>query len=186
MPTTQNTINLIRTKTSESPQLDAIEVSLRRTGYIAIIGFLCLSVITGSVYAFFSHELSKYKTEQSELITRINSLKTKEGYLLAIKDRTKTVEKAMSNQKPWGQMLDLVATFTAPPALVNIAVDEQNKIVLTLKTGSLEQILSIVDTISNHVNAGKIRSPQLISFQFGKSGDFEISLSFYAMFDTAI
>jgi hypothetical protein len=55
---------------------------------------------------------------------------------------------------------------------------------VTLKSTSLENILSTVDTISGHVISGKIKNPQLQSFQFGKNGEFEVSVSFFAVFDS--
>lgn len=183
MPTTQHTINLIRTKTIVSPEVEAIESSLKKASMITLAVFICISVVVGSTYLLFYYKLNNEETQKKNLITRINSLKNKEAYLLAIKDRTKTVEKAMSNQKPWVQMLDLVNTFATPPALTSISVDEQDKIALTVKTKSLEDILHIAESIITNVNSKRIKNPQLVSFQVLKEGDFEISISFYALFN---
>lgn len=184
MPTTNNTINLIRTKTNTSPQFDAIEQSIRKTAMIGLGVFICLSIVIGSVYALFYYKLDTQEAEKKELITRVNSLKVKEAYLLAIKDRTKTVEKVMGNQKPWANMLDLVSTFATPPTLMSLSVDEQDKIGLVIKTESLENVLHIIELIIENVQAAKIKSPQLNSFQMVKNGNFEVSISFYALFNT--
>jgi hypothetical protein len=184
MPTINNTINLIRTNTNESRQFDAIEISVRKTAMIGLLIFISLSVVIGSVYALFYYKLDNQEAEKKALITRVNSLKNREAYLLAIKDRTRTVEKVMGNQKPWAQMLDLVSTIAVPPSLMSILVDEQDKIALTIKTQSLENVLHIVESIIANVDAAKIKSPQLNSFQMVKDGYFEVSISFYAVFNT--
>jgi hypothetical protein len=182
MPTSPNTINLIRTKTSSSPQLDAIEASLRRTGYIGVVLFLCASCVIAMVYFLFYFEESSLQKEKADLTRRVNAAKNKEGLLLAIRDRTKTVEKAMANQKPWVKVLDLVETFAVPPNLGTITVDEQNKVVITLKAASLDEVLKMVNTIIASAKDNHLKDPQLISFQFGKGGIAELSVSFSAVF----
>jgi hypothetical protein len=182
MPTSLNTINLIRTKTSSSPQLDAIEASVRRSAYIAVAAFLCIGVTAAIVYYLFYFENLNLQKEKTQLIARINAEKNKEGFLIAIKDRTKIVQKVMENQKPWTKTLDLVATFAIPPTLASLSVDEQNKVVLGIKAGSLDQVLYMINTIIVHTKENRIRNPQLLSFQIGKKGEVELSISFFALF----
>ncbi len=184
MPTTDNTINLIRTKTEASPQLDAISKSLRKTAMISLISFLCIAVVCGSVFTLLQMQSTNEELEQSQLLKEINSLKVKESYILAIKERTKTVSKAMSDQKPWATMLELVSTFAKPPSLTYISVDEQNKIIIRVEMSSMEEILSLTDIIIAHVYDGKIKNPQLASFQIGKDGTFDVSISFFATFES--
>lgn len=184
MAANQHTINLIHTQANASPELDAIDASIRKATIIALIGFICVAVITASVYGLYYYRQSREEEEKAQLITRVNSLKNKEAYLLAIKDRTKTVEKALGNQKPWIQMLVLVNSFASPPTLSSITVDEQDKIALNIKTESMEEILQIVDAMKLNVQANKIKNPQLVSFQMLKTGTFEIAISFYAIFTT--
>src|SRR6185369_1581387 len=143
MPTSPDTINLIRTKTSSSPQIDAIESSLRRTAYIAVALFLCTGITMAIVYYLFYFQNLTLQKEKASLIARINADKNKEGFLIAIKDRTKIVQKVMANQKPWTLMMDLVATFAKPPLLTTFTVDEQNKIVLGIKSDSLDDVLTM-------------------------------------------
>ncbi len=182
MPTSEHTINLIRNKSAASPQTEAIEASIKKASTVTLSIFVGVSVILASVYFLFYYQLNGQEEQKRDLITRVNSLKNKEAYLLAIKARTKTVEKVMANQKPWVEMLDLVYTFAAPPSLSSISVDEQNKILLTIRTQTLEEILRIVQAIASNVEANKIKNPQLVSFQLVKNGFFEISVSFFAVF----
>ena len=182
MPTSLNTINLIRTKTSTSPQLDAIEGSIRRSAYVGVGLFLCIGVTMAIVYYLFYFQNMSLQKEKATLIGVINAEKNKEGLLIAIKDRTKIVQKAMESQKPWTKTLDLVATFAIPPSLASLSVDEQNKVVIGIKAGSLDEVLYMVNTIIAHTTDKKIRSPQLLSFQVGKKGEVEMSISFFALF----
>lgn len=184
MAANQHTINLIHTQANASPEIDAIDASVRKAAIFALIGFICVAVVTASVYGLYYFQQSREEAEKAELVSRVNSLKNKEAYLLAIKDRTKTVEKVLANQKPWIQMLDLVNSFASPPALSSITVDEQDKIALIIKTESLEDILGIVDAMRLNAEANKIKNPQLVSFQILKTGAFEIAISFYAIFTT--
>lgn len=184
MAANQHTINLIHTQANTSPELEAIDTSVRKAAIVALIGFVCVAIITASVYLLYYYKQNKMEGEKTELISRVNSLKNKEAYLLAIKDRTKTVEKVLGNQKPWIQMLVLVNAFASPPALSSITVDEQDKVALIIKTESMEDILRIVDTLRQQVAANKIKNPQLVSFQILKNGTFEIATSFYAIFTT--
>lgn len=182
MPTSPNTINLIRTKTSSSPQMEAIEASLKKSSYIGLALFLGVSVILALLYGLFYFENGNLQKQKTQLIADINSQKSKEGLLLAIKDRTKTVEKAMATQKPWTETLDLVSTFATPPLLSTISVDEQNKVTLSVKADSLDDLLTMVNTIITHTKEDKIRNPQLLSFQVGKTGQVELTISFFALF----
>jgi hypothetical protein len=182
MPTQQNTINLIRTKTSSSPQLESIETSLRRTGMIGLVIFLCVSVVLGSVYTFYFFENQKLQSEKSALIERINAQKNKEGFLLAIKDRTKLVQKAMASQKPWIQTIDLVSTFVTAPFLTSMTVDELDKVTLSVSANSLDNILIMISSIIEDAKHNKLRNPRLASFVVGKKGAIDLTISFTAKF----
>lgn len=184
MAANQHTINLIHTQSNVSPELDAIDASVRKATVVTLIVFICVAVVTASVYVLYYFKQQTVDDEKKELITHVNTLKNKEAYLLAIKDRTKTVEKVLLNQKPWIQVLNLVNTFASPPLLSSITVDEQDKIALIIKVDSLEEVLRIVDSLKQYVSQNKIKNPQLVSFQILKNGSFEISISFYAVFAT--
>ena len=182
MPNQPNTINLIRTKTSSSPQLEAIESSLRKSSIAALIGFISLGVILAIVYGLYYFQLQNFESEKTQLTNRINAVKNKEGLLIAIKDRTKVVDKVMKNQKPWIKILDLVATFATPPLVTNITVDDQNKVTIAVKSQSLDSVVDMVNIILAHTKENTIRNPQIISFQVAKKGGIELSISFFAVF----
>lgn len=182
MPNQPNTINLIRTKTSSSPQLEAIESSLKKSGLIGLVAFICVGVVLGIVYTLYYVRLQNLENEKTQLTNRINAAKNKEGLLIAIKDRTNVVSKVIKNQKPWVKILDLVATFAAPPLLTNIAVDDQNKVTISVKSQSLDNVFDLVNTILSHTKENKIKNPQILSFQIAKKGGVELTISFFAVF----
>jgi len=177
-----NTINLIRTKTSSSPQLDAIEGSLRRTGYIALGAFLCVGFIIAVVYIFFMSEKSRLETTQKDLKRQLTANIQKEGMYLSIKDRTRIVKQVLANQKPWSKLLDQISVFTAPPVLTGISVDDQSKVTLTLGAGSIDSVLSVTNAVIAQAKEGKIINPQLMSFQISKTGNIVATISFLVIF----
>jgi hypothetical protein len=182
MPTSPNTINLIATKTGLSPQVELIEKSLQRASFIAIIVFLAAGAAVGGFYALYSAQMSSLETERTQLRSQINAAKNNEGLLVSIKDRTRIVEKAMSSQKPWGKMLDLLGTVAVPPTLATVSVDDENLIDITIQGATIDEIVSPINVLIAYAQEGKIKNPKLTSIQFGKSGQVNISLTFSAVF----
>jgi hypothetical protein len=177
-----NTINLIRTKTSSSPQYDSIESSLRKSGYVGLIAFVCIGISLTVIYTLFYFQLQSLDQEKIQLVNRINASKSKEAMLMAIQNRTKVVSNVIKNQKPWMKILDLVSTFASAPLLTNISVDDQNKVVIAVKSQTLESVLDMVNIIISQTKDNQIRSPQLISFQTAKKGGVELTIAFFAVF----
>lgn len=182
MALAQNSINLIRTKTSGSPGLDSIEQSLRRSGYIGLFAFLCVGVVIASLYFFFYQQNSGLIQTKTTLTTQVDAEKQKEGMYLAIQDRTKVISSVLAGQRPWVKVLDRISTFVSPPELISISVDDQNKIVLSITSSSLNSVLSIVNAIAAEAKANHFVSPQLLSLQIGNKGLVQVSISFFALF----
>lgn len=177
-----NTINLIRTRTSSSPQLDAIEGSLRRTAYIGLIVFLSLGFLTGVVFFLLTLQKNSLEARRVQLTQQVAAAKRKEGILISIKERTQLVTRAMKSQKPWAQMLDRLSVAVSSARLSHISVDEQNKVTLTIQATSLDDVLGAVIGIIAMAKENYIRAAQLVSLQLGKTGGVEISVSFFAQF----
>jgi len=179
---TINTINLIRTKTPGSPQLGAIESSLRKSGYVFLITFLSIGLLVGVLYVLFSAEEKNLLSRKEEYEVRVNSDKQAEGLFRSIKDRTKIVEKTMTSKRPWSQLLDETNAIVTPPVLTTIGVDDENKITLTVNAGSIDIILPIVNAMIAQSQANHFVNPQLISLQISKTGAVIASFSFSAAF----
>jgi hypothetical protein len=179
---TVNTINLIRTKTGSSQQLDAIQASLRKTGYIGLTIFVCVGILIGVLYLLFSAEERNLTAQKKELITRLQRDAVREGYFRSIKDRTTIVSKTMSSKRPWAELLDKVNAVVAPPSLTRISVDEQNKVSITVSVPTVDLVLPVVNGLINETRNKHITKPQMTSLQFGKNGAITASFSFGAVF----
>lgn len=182
MARAQTSINLIRTKTSGSPELGSIEQSLRRSGYIGLFAFLCMGVVVGVVYYFFYQENTTLTQTKTTLEMQVDAQKQKEGMYLAIQDRTGVIGSVLSGQRPWVKVLDRINTFVSPPELTSIAVDDQNKIILSITTSSLDSVMSVVNAVIAEAKANHFVNPQLLSLQIGNKGVVQVSIAFFALF----
>jgi len=176
-------INLIRTKTSISPQYEAIELSLRKTGLIGIIAFLCASFLIGIVYLLINAEYTSLKSEKTTVLRELSQYAKSEVYYRAIKDRTKIVTAVMATQHPWSQLLDRVTNSIAgPPILTSITVDDQNRIVIMLTTETIESMLNAVNAVITQAQEKALTKPTLVSFQIDDKGKVQVSISFFSVF----
>ncbi len=178
----QSSINLIRTRTGASPQLEAIETSLRRTGYVSIIAFLCVSIICTVIYVLFNQNKQDLQSSKQSLINEVTGNAQKEALYLSIKNRTLIVGKALDNLHPWADLLDRVNAFSPEGSLAGILVDDENKIILTYKVASFNTLLQIVNAIIQSANTNHLVSPQLVSLQLQNGGGILASISFFAVF----
>jgi len=175
-------INLIRTKTGISPQLTAIEQSLRRSAYIGIGVFLCVGIIVAVVYVLFSQERTQLAGRQQSLIQQVTGNAQREAMYVAIKSRVRIVKSAIQNQKPWSKLLDRVQSFVNPADLTDIMVDDQGRISISIKTNSLESLGNVAQALIDEAKAKQVVNPQLSSFSIGSSGTVQSSFSFLAVF----
>ena len=175
-------INLIRTKTSISPQLTAIEQSLRRSAYIAIGVFLCAGIVVAVVYVLFSQERTDLQNRQQSLIQQVSGNAQREAIYVAIKSRVRIVGSAIQNQRPWSTLLDRVQSFVNPAELTDINVDDQGRISISIKTNSLESLGNVAQALIGEAKANQAVNPQLSSFSIGSSGTVQSTFSFLAVF----
>lgn len=182
MPLTSNSINLVSTKTNLSPQVTAIEASLRKASQAGLVLLLVFGLTIGAVYYYSVRERTVLENTRRDLRSQINAAKNKEGLLTSIKDRTKIVERAMSTQRPWAQMLDLVGTIAQPPFLTAVSVDDQGEIEVTLQGASIDDIVKPVETFIAYTREGKLISPRLTSIQLDQKGKVIVSVSFGIIF----
>jgi hypothetical protein len=179
-----NNINLIRTKTNSSPQLEAIEASLKKTGYLGLAIICSIGVIIGIVFIFLFQQKTYLETTKDNLGKEVAKNIQKEGMYISIKDRTRIVKLVMENQKPWTPLLDRVATIVSPPALTDISVDDQSKITIAIRVNSVDSILDTVNALITQANQNHIINPQLLSFQIEKTGSITATISFFVVFQT--
>lgn len=177
-----NAINLIRTKTSTTPQLDAIEGNLRRSSYIMLGAVLVVSLLLGSLYVLFLNEKNTLQAEQTELTRQITEQKTKEASFVAIKERVNLVDKAMGTQRPWSKLLDIIALFASPSNLSHVAIEDNTKAVITMRGISVDEVLTVSRALMNQVVENRVNNPQLLSLQLNSDGQLDVTLSFFPIF----
>ena len=134
------------------------------------------------LYVLFSTEEKNLLSQKEEYVKRVNSNKLVEGFFRSIKDRTRIVDNAMQSKRPWSQLLDEMNAIVAPPVLSSISVDSENKIVVTVITGTVDTILPIANALIVKAQANRFINPQLISLQITKTGNIIASFSFSAIF----
>lgn len=171
-------INLLRTKTRMSPEMLALAEKLRVISWIALVGTIVVGLATGLIFLEFQREREQVASEKQQLLTTIAASAKKESLFVSLKDRIPLVSRAMNSQKQWGQILDTVAGIASPPQLYSVSVDDRQTVLLNMKTTSFDEVAGWIARITDLVGAKRIRSPQLVSFQFAKEGTLLVSLSF--------
>lgn len=175
-------INLFKSESSISPQLEGIQEQLRVIGYGAIGIFLLVGLVVGVTFVVMQAQYQSLTNSKTQLIERINRESQKEGLLVSLKDRIKVVDKAIASQKPWSSLLDTILPLIPPPRLTNIGVDDEDRITITVRLPSIEESMNIVTTMLQLAIEQKIRNPQLTGFSFDKDGGVRMSLSFLPLF----
>lgn len=122
------------------------------------------------------------ETKQTEM-AKVSSQKSKEGIYISIQDRTKVISSVLASQRPWTKVLDRVSSFVSPPELTSVSVDDQNKMVLSISSSSLESVLTIVNAVIAEAQAKHFINPQLLSLQIGTNGTVQLSIAFLALFE---
>ena len=171
-------INLIRTKTRLSPEMLIFAERLRVISWAGLIGTIIIGILTGLLYLEFQRERQGVAEQKQQLLASIAANARKESLFIALKDRIPLVSRALNSEKPWGNILDTVALVAAPPTLYSVTVDDHQVVQLNLKSNSFDEVAGWVARVINLVNQQKVRSPQLVSFQFAKEGTILVSLSF--------
>ncbi len=171
-------INLLKTKTSLTPELITLMEKLRVGSFVAIGVVLVVGFLIAMSPLFLTGERNSLLEAKKQLVAAIAADARKEGLFLSVKDRIPVVDRAIQSEKPWGQILDMVGSIILPPKLLSLAVDDHYVVFLNVKAGSVEEIAGWINSIIDLVSQKRIRSPQLVSLQLTKEGSMLVSFSF--------
>ncbi len=171
-------INLVKTKTSLTPELVAFMGQLRLASFVGIGGVLVVGFLIGVSFLFLTNERNSLAETKKQLLVAIAADAKKEGLFISLKDRVPVVDRAIQNEKPWGQILDMVGNVILPPKLVSLAVDDHQVVSLSVKAGSVEEVAGWINSIIDLVAKKRVRSSQLVSLQLTKEGSMLVSFSF--------
>lgn len=162
--------------------MELVVKSLKRASTLAMILFLFAGVIVGTAYYYYTVQRRTFEARRDVLRSQIGQAKNKEGLLISIKERTQIVQKVMKSQRPLGEILNLLGTVAAPPALVSVTVAETSKIEFTIEANSIDDIGTPVEALIGFARQAKVHAPEIQSLQIEKDGGVTISFAFNAVF----
>ena len=176
------TINLIRTKTATSPQLDMVTAQLRKFSLWALVALILSGSIVSAIFYYLRVRSGQLTNAKQQLSQTISQNMTKEGLVVAFKQRVALTNKILGVQKPVGKVFDTLSTFVSVGQVSSVSLDDQNNVVLTIRAQSITDVVSIVDALMSQAATKTVRAPQLVSLALGRSGGVEVTLSFIAVF----
>jgi hypothetical protein len=172
------TINLIPIKPEESPQTGIVTSLLRRLSLWAFMIFIVSGILVGGLYYYTKVRLEQLQSTKQDLSQIVSQSVTKEGLLASLKQRTTLITKILGVQKPVGKILDLIVSFVPPSGISNVSFDDKNNVSVSIHASSINDVLSITDTLIKQTAANRVQAPQLVSFTIGRTGGFDIGVSF--------
>jgi hypothetical protein len=99
-----------------------------------------------------------------------------------VKERVGVVKKVDATRKPWAEIIDATSLVAIPPQLQAIVQDDQNRMALNIKVGTLEETLSMAQTVLSLHRENRIKSPQLSSLTINRDGTIAFGFSFVPVF----
>lgn len=172
------TINLIPVKPEESPQNSIVTVLLRRLSLWTLTIFMVSGVVGGGIYYYMKVRYDQVVQTKQDLSRAVEQNATKEGLLASLKQRTALIAKILGVQKPAGNVFDVLFSFVPPDQISTVSVDEKDNVSVTVHAASIADVISITDGLIKQATARRVRAPQLVSLTIGRTGGFDIGLSF--------
>ncbi len=176
MPT--GTINLIKTKTSSSPQLEALEAVLKKISFGGLLALIISSVAVGGLFFYLRAQKEQLEGTKATLTQSITQNTNKEGLLLSIRQRISIIDKIQANKSPAGPLFDILGTVVSPSQLFGLALDDHNEAIVTIHVKSIDDVVTIVDLLLKAVEEKQAKSPKLVSLTLARDGTIEVALSF--------
>jgi len=175
---TIGSINLITNKTGENPDITAARSLLQHIGTWSLIVFIISGIIVGGALAYFQVRAAALVSDKNSFVGLVNTDTTKEGLLLAVRQRAGVVGKILTGQKNLNVFFDMIGKFVQPAQISSIAMDDTNKTVVAAHVSSVADATGVVDSLLVLSAANQVTKPELTSFTLSKDGGFDISVSF--------
>lgn len=171
-------INLLQTKTRLPSELLAFGEKLRIASWAILSGTLVVGVATGLLFFLLGGERQRVAEDKRQLLAAISSDAKKESVFISLKERIPLVERALSSEKAWGQILDTVGSIAQPPKLYSLSIDDKQLVQLNLKTNSLDEVGGWITSVLDLFATKRLRSPQLMGLQLARDGNILVSIAF--------
>jgi hypothetical protein len=176
------TINLIRTKTALSPQVEMAAAYLRKLSLWALVILIVSGVVVSGIFYYLRVRQDQLVNTHRQLSESITQNTTKEGLLFTVKQRAALTNKILGIQQPVSKVFDTLSTVNTSGQMTDVSLDDHNTVLLTIHAESITDVVTIADALMGQVKENRVRSPQLVSLSLGKSGGVDVSLSFIAVF----
>lgn len=174
---TPGDINLLKTKTRVSPELLLFAAKLKKVGWLVLGGSLMIGLGIGGLFVFFTQEKNALFSQKQELLAAIAAKATKESLFVSLSTRVPLADRALTSQRPWGQVFDTISAIGGP-SLSSFAVDDKGLVTVSLKTRSIEDIAGWVSRTIGLVGDKRLRNPQLMSLALDQEGTFTALIAF--------
>jgi len=178
------TINLIRTKTAISPQLEIVTTLFRKLSLWALALLIVSGILVSGIFFYLQIREQQMANTRQQLSQAIAQSTTKEGLLFAVKQRGVLTNKILGVQQPVGKVFDTLSTFSTLGQMTAVSLDDHNKVLLAIHAQSITDVISIVDALIKQTTSNHTRAPQLVSLLLSpeNKGGVDVILSFIAIF----
>ena len=160
----------------------SVETQFRSISYIVLIVTLVTGFLLGGSYILVRQRFSSLENTRKKLISQLNAQSTKESMFIALKDRIAILDKVFVMLRPLATTLDTTTSIAAPPLLTSLTYEDQGRMVVMVRTPSIDEALTVVGAVSTLAADQQLRVPQLQSLSMDKDGSIRLSVSFYPVF----
>ncbi len=172
------TINLISTKADKTESVARFVPFLRRLAYGSLIFVIASGTAVGAAFLYMRSRVDGAVSEKNAAALAITNETTKEGLLIAVKQRATIVDKVMANQKRLDTFFDIVSQTVPKNELSAITLDDTYKTTVTAHAPSVAEAVKIIDSLLVLAAADRVTKPSLVALTLNKDGDMDVSVSF--------
>ena len=171
-------INLFQSKAELSPFWSMIEHTLEKLRIVLIFVFLGVGVSVISLYVFATMQKKTLASQQSQLMTIVTQYADKEIMLRALRARVISLQTIMKQQVSIAPYIDTTLLIAQPPTLTSFSIGEKNSVSISVKMTTMDNAVSLIQTVVTLTNTHKILHPLLTSFSIDKDGTITMGLSY--------
>lgn len=177
MESTRN-INLIKSTTTEYPQLGRLSSLLTRLSIGSIVLLLVSGFTVSALFLFFESRIKDLTNQKEVLSAAIAQDSVKEGLLNSVKDRVAVIDKLSKEQKNVRSFFTILTQIFKTGQIVALSMDDLDNTVVNVHVDSIAEAAEIVDSLRKVVSATQARKPELVALTLGKDGGFLMSISY--------
>lgn len=171
-------INLFSTTVEKNPELERITTILRQVSYGGLILLIASGLIVGGLFGYLTIQRDSLTNSKADLTTTIAQQSTKEGLLLAVKERASVVKKVMGLQKKIDPLFSDISQIVVQGQIGSISLDDNNTVLVVANSGSVRDAAKIVSALLGLTNGQKVNNPKLVSLTLSKDGSIDVAVSF--------